>query len=129
MLEKPASKTIVDRSRRVPRACRFCSDGVEAPGSPERAGFARDGVESPPAALDNSRGEKQGFIPILNLLGQSTGSTRHPRLGQAEAGPGAGSASLSPRVSLEPTFRPQHKLIAKWLHPIRYRLFRLSPRT
>jgi len=29
-------------------------------------------VEAPPAALDNARGEKQGFIPILNLLGKST---------------------------------------------------------
>ena len=39
--------------------------GPQPPGSPERAGFARDGVEAPPAALDKSRGEKQRFIPIL----------------------------------------------------------------
>jgi hypothetical protein len=56
MLEKPASKTIVDRSRRGPQSVPV---------------LHADGVEAPPAALDSSRGEKQGFIAILNLLGQS----------------------------------------------------------
>jgi len=41
--------------------------GPQPPGFPERAGFARDGVEAPPAELDNSKGEKQGFIPSYSV--------------------------------------------------------------
>ena len=37
--------------------------GPQPPGSPERAGFARYGVEAPPAALDNSRGKKLRIHP------------------------------------------------------------------
>src|SRR5215472_18015203 len=39
------------------------------------------GPQPPPAALDNSRGEKQGFIPILNLPGQSTRSFQYKKPG------------------------------------------------